>query len=195
MATDTGTTRNDLPDSNQPDGKRPETGATENSGTTLVVLVAITLVMLFLGLRWATQDYPDLSSYADNSTCLDTRVAAGQSLHTSEVVVSVYNASTKSGLASTTMRELMERGFAAGSTGNSPTAEVKKVEIWSDSVNPAALLVAEQFGKGTRIVSGRPDLGGDGVIVVLGDGYRKLRPPVESIVAKTEAYICGPRTP
>lgn len=174
---------------------RPETGATENSGTTLLVLIAITLLMLFLGLRWATQAYPDLSTYADNSVCLDTRIAAGQSIHTSEVVVSVYNASTRSGLASETLRELMERGFAPGSTGNSPTADVEKVEIWADSVNPAALLVAEQFGKGTRIVRGRPDLGGDGVVVVLGDGYRKLRPPVESIVAKTEAYVCSPRTP
>lgn len=177
------------------DTERRETGATESSGTTLAVLVAITLLMLFLGLRWATQDYPDLSSYADDSACLDTRVAAGQSVHTSEVVVSVYNASTRSGLASETMRGLMERGFAPGSTGNSPTAEVAKVEIWADSVNPAALLVAEQFGRGTRIVSGRPDLGGDGVVVVLGNGYRKLQPPVESIVAKTEAYICSPRTP
>ena len=33
------------------------------------------------------------------------------------------------------------------------------------------------------------------VVVVLGDGFRKLRKPVDSIVAKSEAYICSPRTP
>jgi hypothetical protein len=164
----------------------------ETAGPTMIALIVITLVMLFLGLHWVRQSLPDLASYADDSACVDTRVEAGQTLHTRDVLVSVFNAGQKAGTASATMKRLEKRGFIAGDTGNTSVAGgVRGVEIWADSVDPAALLVAKQFGAGTQIVSGHDRLG-DGVVVVIGDSVRRMSPPVESLVADKQAYICGP---
>jgi hypothetical protein len=169
-----------------------ETDHTQTSGPTLIALVVITLVMLFLGLHWARQSLPDLASYGEDSACVDTSIEVGQTLHTRDVVVSVFNAGQRAGTASSTMKKLEKRGFVPGDTGNTTVAGgVRGVEIWADSVNPAALLVAKQFGAGTQIVSGHDALG-DGVVVVIGDNLKRLHPPVESLVADKQAYICGP---
>ncbi|MER6995232.1 LytR C-terminal domain-containing protein [Streptomyces sp. NPDC000410] len=45
----------------------------------------------------------------------------------SRVMVNVYNATPRSGLAKTTADELKKRGFAIGKVGNAPTAYDKKV--------------------------------------------------------------------
>ena len=169
-----------------------DTDHKDTSGPTMIALVVITLVMLFLGLHWARQSLPDLASYAEDSACVDTRVEAGQTLHTRDILVSVFNAGQKAGTAGATMKRLEKRGFVAGDTGNTSVAGgVRGVEIWADSVNPAALLVAKQFGAGTQIVAGHEQLG-DGVVVVIGDHMKRMSPPVESLVAEEQAYICGP---
>lgn len=165
----------------------------ETSRNTLVGLVGLTLLMLVVGWMWATKPLPSLTSYDDSSACTDTQIAAGQAVHPSEVVVSVFNAGARSGGAGDAMRKLLERGFAAGQTGNAGTAGVARVEIWADPSSPAALLVARQFGAGTRIVGGKPVLG-DGIVVVVGDQLRnKWHPKVDSVVATQTAWICGPK--
>ncbi|MDO7868012.1 LytR C-terminal domain-containing protein [Nocardioides jiangxiensis] len=166
----------------------------ETSGPTLAFLVGTTLLMLVVGFIWATRPFPSLSSYSDSSRCVDTQVAAGQKVHPSEVLVSVFNAGRKSGGAGTAMKKLMRRGFAPGDTGNAGTASVRKVEIWADPSSPAAQLVAAQFGSGTPIVSGKPVLG-DGIVVVVGDGLRAWHPKVAAVTAEADTYICGPKVP
>lgn len=166
----------------------------ETSRNTLVGLLGVTLLMLVVGFMWATKPFPSLTSYSESSYCVDTQVASGQTLHPSEVVVSVFNAGRKSGGASEAMKRFMKRGFAPGETGNAGTAGVQKVEIWADPSSPAARLVAEQFGAGTQIISGKPVLG-DGIVVVVGDGLGKWHRPVDSVVAAEEAWICGPKVP
>lgn len=166
----------------------------ETSGGTLAVLAGVTVLMLVLGLYWATRPFPSLTSYSDSSACVDTQVTAGQKLHPSEVVVSVFNAGAKSGGASEAMKRLMKRGFAPGDTGNAGTAGVQRVQVWADPNSPAAKLVAAQFGAGTPIVDGKPSLG-DGIIVVVGDGLRQWHPRVDAVVADTDAFICGPKVP
>jgi hypothetical protein len=169
-----------------------DTDHKDTSGPTLIALVVITLVMLFLGLHWARQSFPALASYGEDSACVDTRVEAGQTLHTRDILVSVFNAGQKAGTASATMKKLENRGFIPADTGNTTVAGgVHGVEIWADSVNPAALLVAKQFGAGTQIVAGHEPLG-DGVVVVIGDDMKRMSRPVESLVADQQAYICGP---
>ncbi len=170
-----------------------ETPATSRS--TLIGLVVLTLLMLVVGWQWATKPLPSLTTYDDSSACADTQIAAGQAVHPSEVVVSVFNAGARSGGAGEAMRKLLERGFAPGQTGNAGTAGVAKVEIWADPTSPAARLVARQFGPGTPIIGGKPVLG-DGVVVVVGDQVRKkLAPKVDSVVASETAWICGPKVP
>lgn len=166
----------------------------ETSGRTLAILAGLTVLMLVLGLYWVTRPFPSLTSYGDSSACVDTQVAAGQKVHPSEVVVSVYNAGRKSGGASNAMKIFMRRGFAPGDTGNAGTAGVQKVEVWADPTNPAAKLVAAQFGPGTPILDGKPSLG-DGIVVVVGDGLRRWHPRVAAVVAQSDTFICGPKVP
>ena len=166
----------------------------ETSGPTLVGLIGITLVMAVVGFLWTTKPFPSLSSYSETSACVDTQVAAGQTLHSSEVVVSVFNAGRKAGGASNAMKKFIKRGFAPGDTGNAGTAGVQRVEIWGDPASPAAQLVAAQFGRDTPIVDGKERLG-DGIVVVVGDNLRKWRPKVDSLVAEDDAFICGPKVP
>ncbi|WP_165872916.1 LytR C-terminal domain-containing protein [Nocardioides jejuensis] len=166
----------------------------ETSGPTLATLVGLTVLMLVLGLFWATRPFPSLSSYSNSSSCVDTQVAAGQRVHPSEVLVSVFNAGRKSGSASKAMKKFMRRGFAPGDTGNAGTAGVKKVEVWADPSSPAAQLVAAQFGAGTPIVDGKPVLG-DGVVVVVGDGLHTWHAKVPSVTADADSFICGPKVP
>jgi hypothetical protein len=166
----------------------------ETSGRTLTTLVVLTVLMLVLGLYWATRPFPSLTTYSDSSACVDTQVAAGQKVHPSEVVVSVYNAGRKSGGASEAMKRLMKRGFAPGDTGNAGTADVKRAQVWADPSSPAAKLVAAQFGSSTQILDGKPTLG-DGIVVVVGDNLRGWPPRVDAVVAQTDTFICGPKVP
>jgi hypothetical protein len=166
----------------------------ETSGSTLAVLVGLTLLMLVLGLYWAMRPFPSLTSYSDSSACADTQVAAGQKVHPSEVVVSVFNSGTKPGGASEAMKTFMKRGFAPGDTGNAGTAGVQKVQVWADPSSPAAQLVAAQFGAGTPIVDGKTSLG-DGIVVVVGDGLRQWHPRVDAVTADADAFICSPKVP
>lgn len=166
----------------------------ETAGPTLVGLVGIVLLMLVVGAMWTFKPFPSLSAYGGSSVCVDTQVAAGQTLHTSEVVVSVFNAGRRSGAASDAMKKFMKRGFAPGDTGNAGTAGVKRVEVWADPASPAAQLVAAQFGRDTKIVDGKESLG-DGIVVVVGDGLKKWPRKVDSIVADADTFICGPKVP
>lgn len=166
----------------------------ETSGPTLAALAGLTVLMLVLGIYWVTRPIPSLSSYSQSSACVDTQVAAGQTLHPSEVVVSVFNAGRKAGAASDAMKKFMKRGFAPGDTGNAGTAGVKRVEVWADPASPAAQLVAAQFGRDTRIVDGKKSLG-DGIVVVVGDALGKWPKKVDSVVAEEDTFICGPKVP
>jgi hypothetical protein len=167
----------------------------DTSGPTMLGLVGITLLMLVVGYMWATKPFPSLTGGGGGSSlCTDTKVAAGQTLHASEVVVSVFNAGQKSGAAGEVMKAFLERGFAPGDTGNAGTAGVQAVEVWADPSNPAAHLVAQQFGAGTPVVGGKPVLG-DGVVVVVGDNSGAMQPKVDSIVAPAESWVCGPKVP
>lgn len=121
--------------------------------------------------------------------CVDTSVAAGEEIFRDQVVVSVFNGSKRSGLAAATMEQLTGRGFVAADTGNAP-AQTPSTQIWSDDpANPAVQLVQRQF-KGAKVVPG--EALGAGVVVVVGDKFKALRPKdVESVVAETDTRYCA----
>lgn len=163
----------------------------KTSGPTMVALVGITVFMLILGVKWAASDYPDLSSGASSSNCISRQVRQGDTVVTADVLVSVFNAGSKSGAAIKALNELEERGFAPGSSGNTTEADVRRVEVWADPLSPAAQLVAAQFGKDTQILGGQPLLG-EGVVVVVGNRFKGLKRTVEDVVAENDATICSP---
>ncbi|QIK67680.1 LytR C-terminal domain-containing protein [Nocardioides sp. HDW12B] len=160
------------------------------TAVTLVVLLGLLVVGTYVG--WRSLSAP----VADDDTTSEVRcregVQRGDRLAREDVTVSVYNAGSRSGLAGRTQEELTARGFIAGDIGNAPAGlgDVRVVRVLAASrQDPAALLVARQFGTDTFLqVTGR-DLGA-GVDVVVGDDYAGLVKAPRSITARAEGSGC-----
>ncbi|WP_110207820.1 LytR C-terminal domain-containing protein [Nocardioides daejeonensis] len=161
---------------------------------TMGVLAALCVFALFFGMRAVTAPVPDQSLVADPEPACETRqISAGTKVGPQEVTVSVYNASGRAGMASKTMQELIERGFAPGNSGNVKAPEVAFVQVWTDSKdNPAAELVAKQFGPATKIVTDKT-LPGIGVVVVIGPKIQPMpKDAPASVTAQSAASFCSP---
>ena len=155
------------------------------SALTLAVLAALVLVAALWGWAAFTEPLPEDEPVA---ICEDARLAAGSEVRRDQVVVSVFNGSRRSGLASATSAQLEERGFVTGEVGDSPLPAAT-TQIWSgDPTNPAVALVRQQF-KRAKVVPG--DALGPGVVVVVGEKFQSLRTKqVESVVAQADATYC-----
>ncbi|MDT0200495.1 LytR C-terminal domain-containing protein [Nocardioides sp. AE5] len=167
----------------------------QTAAVTIGVLGVLTALMLVIGVKWATQPLPSAGFGAGESSMCEWRtVSAGSRVRPADVVVSVYNSSKRTGLASKTMSSLMDRGFGRGSSGNVDAPDVPKVEVWASSANdPAAQLVATHFGSHVPINTSHPEVA-DSVVVVLGPDYTRLaRNPAEFAVAEHDTEICSPR--
>ncbi len=160
------------------------TGALK-SALTLTALALLLVVATVWG--WAALTTP-LPKEEPVAICEPTDVAVGGEVRRDQVVVSVFNGSKRSGLASATMAELAERGFVEGDLGDSPLPAAT-TQIWSSEPgNPAVVLVQQQFRK-AKIVPG--DAIGDGVVVVVGEKFTSLRSrQVESVVVEAAATYC-----
>lgn len=165
----------------------------KHTGATLAVLVGLCLVAFFYGLRAVSQPFGDAELVEpEPAVCEWRHLEAGTTISPDEVTVSVYNAGGQSGAASRTLQALIERGFGAGVSGNIQ-AEVKFVQVWAeDRANPAAKLVAGQFGPRTLIVA-KDELPGNGVVVVIGPKLRPLSDEAPAEVTTDEPVsICSP---
>ena len=170
------------------------------SAATLAVLSVLCVLALMFGLRAVTSDLPDDPIVeSPDATCVEQEISAGTKVRPADVMVSVFNAGTRSGVASKTMSTLQIRGFTAGRTDNDRDARVKRVEVRGDPSNPAVQLVAAQFGPDTKISDLSGNLGSDsaepnelGVVVVIGDDFEKLGRKVGSVRAEEDTTICSP---
>jgi hypothetical protein len=164
------------------------------SALTLAILGGLSLMMLVVGFSWATEPFPDDAlGGAEAPLCETQTIAKGSKVRPEDVTVSVFNASRRNGLASQTMADLMERGFGKGTSGNVEDADVKKVQVWAGSAsNPAARLVASQFGRGIEIDTSHPEVG-VGIVVVVGPDYRRLSSTgAKAATATNDTEICSP---
>jgi hypothetical protein len=163
------------------------------SAITLGVLSLMLLLALVWGWNALTVPMPSVTSNnTPTGPCTDRVVAQGSKVGRDQVTVSVYNAGRTDGQASTTMEELVKRGFGVGETGNAPSGtKVGVVQIWTtDPDNPAVRLVASQFGEGAKIVENDPL--GVGVTVVVGDEVGSLVKGHAHATAHSDATICSP---
>lgn len=160
------------------------TGAVK-SALTLTVLGVLVVVAAVWGWAALTEPLPEDEPVA---ICEETDVAAGGEVRRDQVVVSVFNGSDRSGLAGSTMAQLVERGFVEGDVGDAPLPAAS-TQIWSsEPTNPAVLLVQQQF-KQARIVTGDPL--GVGIVVVVGEKFQALKKKqVESVLAESDATYC-----
>jgi LytR cell envelope-related transcriptional attenuator len=165
-------------------------------GVRTALTMATLGVLLVVAAAWAisalTAPFP---GKVDVPTCVATDVKKGEKVFPDQVVVSVYNAGTREGLAGLTMKQLSDVGFVEGESGNAPArAQVLRAQVWaSDPRNPAVRLVASQFGPKTTVTRGRAL--GPGVVVVVGDRFRTLVRAPRKVVAAGDSSICSPPAP
>jgi hypothetical protein len=162
---------------------------TLKSALTLFALAALVGAGGLWGWGSFTQPLPDRSP---PPICVDTPVRAGSKVVPGQVVVSVYNASSRAGLASRTSDLLTGRGFGTGELGNAPDGtQVKVAEVWAeDKRNPAAKLVRSYLGKKARIRETTPL--GPGVTVVVGESFKELSKGKAAVTVAEDARICSP---
>lgn len=161
--------------------------ASLRSAVTLLALAGLLFIAAIWGWQAATKPFP---SSEPLPLCVDRKVNIGTQVFRDEVAVSVFNGSNRNGLAGATMEQLEERGFVGADSDNAP-AKIDGVQIWSDQPrNPAVRLVARQF-KSAKIVSGEKL--GRGVVVVVGESFKALRPKeIESVTAVETSTFCSP---
>ncbi len=161
------------------------------SAITLLVLIALLVAGAIVGAMALFSPLPDDDEDTDAQPC-NPGLAEGDTVRTRDVTVSVFNAGTRSGLAGAIQQRLVNRGFVPGDVGNAPgtLAGVTVVRVLAPSRNdPAARLVARQFGPRTRIQASAEDLG-PGVDVVVGNGFRGLTKAPRRIVAERAGSGC-----
>jgi hypothetical protein len=161
------------------------------TASTLVALAALLVVGLAWGWSAATSPLPESTSSTPDG-CTPIEVAAGEEVYPDQVLVSVLNAGSKDGLAQSTMQLLVDQGFGFGERGNAADGtEVARAVIWTDDPDgPATRLVASWLGKGVEITTGETTA--PGVVVVVGDRFKKLAKGRKSITAEADATLCGP---
>jgi hypothetical protein len=166
------------------------------SAITLVVLIIVLLLGLVWGWTRLVEPLPGLSGDPDEPlepACSVRTVAKGERVAPDQVTVSVFNAGTTDGLATKTMEQLQRRGFAPGETGNAPQANVDRVEVWAEETRNAAVrLVTSYLGRSVKVRTPKGEALGVGVVVVVGDDFRRVRPGDRFVRARGEIEICSP---
>jgi hypothetical protein len=159
----------------------------------MAVLVALLVVGGVVGWRALFSPLPEEEPEAGEPTpTCDPGLTAGDRVRTRDVTVSVFNAGTRSGLAGDTRRRLVARGFLPGDVGNAPgtLSDVGFVRVLAPRKDdPAARLVALQFGRGTLVAVTAEDLG-PGVDVVVGDRFPGLVKAPRRITARADGSGC-----
>lgn len=168
------------------------------TGKTAITLLVLS-VLLAGGVWWGwsavSEPFPEVKPPPE---CLPTEFAAGDTLTTGDVAVSVFNAGKRAGLAQLTLQKLGDRGFGMADQGNAPTEiDVNKIVVLAeDRSEPAVRLLMSHLPKGTKVVAppdGDPI--GEGVVVVVGDGFEDLNAAKASkarIKLKQAATVCVP---
>jgi hypothetical protein len=141
-------------------------------------------ILLLLGLVWGwtalTAPFPELGkpqiTVEPAAVCENRNLKRGDTVTPRDVAVSVFNAGTRDGMATEVMGELAKRDFGPGETGNAPdSVDVANVEVWGDPKNPA---------RGTPL--------GPGVVVVVGNDFRRLTGDKTEVYLSAPATICSP---
>ena len=159
------------------------------SAATMAVLCGLLVLGGLWGWSAVTAPFP---GKAAAPVCENRPVAKGDKIFPAQVVVSVYNAGSRFGLAGSTMELFTGQGFQAGDIADAPNkSKVPFVQIWTpDPKNPAVQLVASRRAGPHSIV--KRDAPGAGVNVVVGDRFEKLGKGPRFVKARSASEICSP---
>lgn len=161
------------------------TGRHVTTAITMVVLCMILVVAAVVGFNTLFAPLPgedEQPAAAPSESCAAEPAKEGRRLRSRQVVVNVFNAGTRAGLAGSTMDALRARGFRGGTIGNAPDGtKVRRVQVWvAEGEEDAGRLVARQFGPRTPVETPEVDMV-SGVDVVVGNQFRSLKRAPRSI--------------
>jgi hypothetical protein len=161
-----------------------------------LLTLAVLMVLLLVGITWGWSAVRSpFPQKAAPKICVRTALQPGDRVSAPQVTVSVYNASTRVGLAERTMSEFEDQGFGPGKVGNAAKGtSVLYAQVWThDRANPAVQLVISRLGPRAHILEKPPV--GPGITVVVGPQYDKLVAGKSSVKVKQPADICSPPSP
>jgi LytR cell envelope-related transcriptional attenuator len=158
---------------------------------TLAVLAVLVLVGVTWGWSSLTSPFPQKAA---QGPCVTTTLQPGDRVSAPKLVVSVFNASDRVGLAERTMSEFEDQGFGPGDVGNAPKGTaVQFAQVWSQNPrDPAVRLVVSRLGRLAHII--KKTHSGPGIIVVVGTRFEKLVPGLSSVKVTEPTSICSPPT-
>jgi LytR cell envelope-related transcriptional attenuator len=156
---------------------------------TLAVLAVLAMVAVTWGWSALTSPFPHT---ARQSSCLTTTLQPGDRVSAPKLIVSVFNASDRVGLAERTMSEFENQGFGPGDVGNAPKGTVVQfAQVWNkDPHNPAVRLVVSRLGRLAHVI--KKTHSGPGIVVVVGSRFQKLVPGRSSVQVTRPTTICSP---
>ncbi len=170
-------------------GRREATTA-----VTMLLLVGILVLGMVVGYKSLFRPLPGSGgtpAASPSPSCVPQKL---RKVTTADVQVSVFNAGDRAGLAGATEDQLAGRGFKRGDIGNAPSGtQVRFVQVWTTTKgDPAATLVARQFGPHTVVRTVKKPLG-PGVVVVVGSDYRGMQKHASrSLVVRRDTTVCVP---
>jgi hypothetical protein len=158
-----------------------------------VLTLAVLAVLVMVGVTWGWSSFTSPFPHrASQGPCLTTTLQPGDRVSAPKLIVSVFNASNRVGLAESTMSEFENQGFGAGEVGNAPNGTtVQFAQVWStDPHDPAVRLVVSRLGRLAHVI--KKTHSGPGIIVVVGTRFQKLVPGLSSVKVTTPTTICSP---
>lgn len=163
------------------------------TGVTLAVLAGLLVVGGLWGWSSFSSPFPHHST-GSTGPCSKVHVAKGTRISASQLLVSVFNAGGRSGLADNTSAALTNQGFGVGTVGNAPKGTaVPFAQIWSNKPNdPGVRLVASRLGPLAHVVP--KHLKAPGVVVVVGRLFSKPVKGLPSVKVTHATTICSPPT-
>jgi hypothetical protein len=150
-------------------------------------------LLLVAGMAWGWQAMSSpFPKKAAAQACYPTDVSAGSRISAAQLTVSVYNASARVGLAERTMTAFEDQGFTAGDVGNAPKGSVVPfAQVWNTHPNrPDVQLVLSRLGPKAHVIAKHYQ--GEGIVVVVGDGYDTLVTGLSSVKVPHDLTICSP---
>ena len=161
--------------------------------TRSAVTLSVLAVLFVTGAAWAwsavTDPFPEKE---EQPACIESAVAVGDRITPGAVLVNVFNASSTEGLAGETIKALVRRGFAEGTTSNT-SYEVGEsgAVIWAPEPDGlAAKLLQTYFGPDTEIID--QATAEPGITVVVGEGFPGVKPGRKGITAAVDSTVCSP---
>ena len=155
---------------------------------TLAVLALLFVYAVVRGLDAVSEPFPEM---AEAPVCVESEVTRGDVLRPGGITVSVVNAGRTTGLARSTLDDLVDQGFARGEVLNERNRRIRSAQVQAvGGGTPAVRLVRSYLGGRVTVADREPPV--EGIVVVVGDEFAGVRQGQPRIRVTADSTVCGP---